>query len=65
MIGLYAHSTNLLDVLALELSHELLETVGVSVNADGGENTLDIVGGGALVTGEGKEEVSGEVLHFE
>lgn len=62
---LCARKTNLLDVLALELSHELAETLVVSVDADGGKDTLDIVGRGSLVAGEGEEEVSGEVLHFE
>lgn len=57
--------TNLLEVLALELGDELLEALGVSVNADGGEDTLDIGGRGGLVASEGEEQVSGEVLHFD
>lgn len=60
-----ASVTNLLEVLALELSDELLEALGISVNADRGENTLDIGGRGGLVASEGEEEVSGEVLHFD
>lgn len=57
--------TNLLEVLALELSDELLEALGVGVNTDGGEDLLDIGGRGGLVAGEGEEQVSGEVLHFD
>ena len=57
-------ATHLLEVLALELGDDLLETVGVSVNADGGEDTLDVGGRGGLVAGEGEEQVSGEVLNF-
>lgn len=56
--------TNVLKVLALELSDDLLEAVGVSVNADGGEDLLDVGGRGGLVASEGEEEVSCEVLHF-
>lgn len=57
--------TNLLEVLALELSNELLEALGLSVNADGGEDSLDVSNGGRLVAGKGKEHVGGDVLHFD
>jgi hypothetical protein len=55
----------LLDVLARELRDELLETLTLSVNTDGGEDGLDVLGRGLLVAGEVKEEVGCEVLHFE
>jgi len=61
----FAIETNLVDVLALELRDELLETLLIGVDTDGGEDTLDIVGGGGLVASEGDQEVSCEVLHFE
>lgn len=57
--------TNLIDVLALELREELVETALVGVNTDGGENTLDVGGGGGGVATEAEEEKSGEVLHCE
>jgi hypothetical protein len=57
--------TNLVDVLALELSNELLEALVVGVNTDGRENLLDVGGGGRLVASKGEEEVGCEVLHFE
>jgi hypothetical protein len=57
--------TNLLEVLALELSDDLVEALGVSVNADGGQNSLDVGGGGRLVAGKGEQKVGCEVLHFE
>ena len=55
----------LLDVLALELGHELVETLTLSVNTDGGEDGLDVLGRGGLVASEVEKEVSCEVLHFE
>ena len=55
----------LLEVLALELSNELLEALGVSVDTDGGENLLDIGSGGLGVAGKSQEKVGSEVLHFE
>lgn len=55
----------LLDVLAGELRDELVEALTLSVNTDGGEDGLDVLGRGGLVAGEVEEEVSGEVLHFE
>jgi hypothetical protein len=55
----------LLDVLALELRKELVETVTLGVNTDGGEDGLDVLGRGGLVAGEVEEEVGCKVLHFE
>jgi hypothetical protein len=52
------------DVLALELSEEGDETVRVSLNSDGAEDSSDVGGGWALVATEGEEEVCCEMLHF-
>ena len=57
--------TNLVDVLALELRDELVETLVIGVNTNGRENTLDISGRGGSVASEGEEEVGCHVLHFE
>lgn len=65
LIMLVFTCTDLLDVLALELTDELAETLLIGVNADGRKDVLDIGGGGRLVAGERKEEVSGHVLHFD
>jgi hypothetical protein len=56
--------TNLLEVLALELSNELVQALLIGVNANGREDRLDILSGGGGVASKGEEEVSGEVLHF-
>lgn len=61
----FSSVTNLVEALALELGDDLLETVTLSVDADGGEDGLDVGGGGSLVAGKGEEEVGSEVLHFE
>lgn len=58
-------ATHVLEVLALELRDNLLEALGVSVNADGGEDLLDVRGRGGLVASKGEEEVGCEVLHFD
>ncbi len=55
----------LVDVLALELGEEGLGALLIGLDTDGGENAADVLGGGGLVTAEGKKKVSGEVLHFE
>lgn len=55
----------LLDVLVLELRQELLETLILSIDADGLEDLLDVLSGGRGVTAKGEEHVSCEVLHFE
>lgn len=57
-------STNLVDVLALELLDELVEALRVGLNANGLENGLDIGGGWGGVATDGEEEVCCEVLHF-
>lgn len=57
--------TNLLEVLALELSDDLVEALGVGIDTDGGEDGLDVGSGGRLVAGKGEEKVSGEVLHVD
>ena len=56
---------NLVDVLALELRDELVETLVIGVNTNGRENALDISGRGGSVASEGDEEVGRQVLHFE
>ena len=55
----------LVDVLALQLSEEGLETAGVGLNADGLEDSGDVLGRGRGVASELEEEVGSEVLHFE
>lgn len=52
------------DVLALELGDEGVETLRVGLNSNGREDTGDISGGRGLVATEGEEEVCCEVLHF-
>lgn len=53
------------DVLALKLGEESLQAVIVSLNTDGGEDVLNVLGRRRVVASEAEEEVSGEVLHFE
>jgi hypothetical protein len=55
--------TDLVDVLAGELRDELVQTLGVDLSTDGGENGLDILSGGRGVAAEGEEKVGCEVLH--
>ena len=57
--------TNLLDILALKFGKELAETFLISINADGRENTLDILGRRRGITGKAEKEISCEVLHSE
>jgi hypothetical protein len=57
--------TNLLEVLALELSNELVQALLIGVNANGREDSLNVLSGGGGVASKGEEQVSGEVLHFE
>lgn len=54
----------LVDVLALELRQELVQTLGVGLDTNGLEDLLDVGGAGGGVTTQGEEKVSGEVLHF-
>lgn len=55
----------LLDVLALELGDELIETIAVGLNANGFKDFLDIRCGWRGVAGEVEEEVCCQVLHLE
>lgn len=64
-MAFYIVRTNLLDVLALELSDDLVEALRVSVDTDGGQNALDVGGGGLGVAGQSEQKVGCEVLHFE
>lgn len=60
-----ATATHLLNVLALKLRDELLQTLLVSVNANRPKDSLDVVSRGRGVAGKAEEEVSSEVLHFD
>jgi hypothetical protein len=53
----------LVDVLAVELLQQLVETLLVGLDADGAENLLDVIGGGRGVAGQAEEKVGCEVLH--
>lgn len=53
------------DVLALQLADELLDALGVGLNADRREDLLDVRGAGGILAAQGEEEVSREVLHFD
>jgi hypothetical protein len=55
----------LVDVLAFELADEGVETVVVSLDTDGAEDLLDVLGRGRRVAADGEEQVSCEMLHFE
>jgi hypothetical protein len=55
----------LVDVLALELTDELVETLAVSLNADRLEDLLDVAGGRRGVTTKAEEKVCRKVLHFD
>ena len=52
----------LLDVLARELRDELLKTVTLGVNTDGGEDGLDVLGRGLLVAREFRDELPKTVI---
>lgn len=60
-----SRSSYLVDVFAFELFEELGETVFISVDADRGQDTLDIGLGGVGVAGKAEEEVGCEVLHVD
>jgi hypothetical protein len=47
----------LVDVLALKLGEELAETLFVRVDANGAQDTLDVLGGRRGVAGQAEEEV--------
>ncbi|RUS23659.1 hypothetical protein BC938DRAFT_474820 [Jimgerdemannia flammicorona] len=55
--------TNLVDVFALQTGEQRFETLVVSLDTDGGEDLLDVLGGGVRVATEGEEQVSREMLH--
>ena len=52
------------DILALELGDQLLETVILSLNANGRENLLDISGRRGGVATDLEEEVCSEMTHL-
>lgn len=54
--------THLVDVLALELREELLQTLVVSLNADGLEDALDVLCAWAGVATEAEQEVCCEAI---
>ena len=54
----------LVDVLALELRDELVETLLVGLNTNRLKDSLDVVSGRGGVTTESEEEVCSQVLHF-
>lgn len=55
----------LVDVLAVELGDELVQTIGVGLNTNRFKDLLDVSGLGGLVAAKLEEENSCEVLHFE
>ena len=52
------------DILALELSNELLEALVVGLDTDGTEDLLDVRSRGASVAANLEEEVCSEVTHL-
>lgn len=54
----------LVDVLALELGEELLETLVISIDTDGFEEFGDVFGAGALVSTKAEEEVCCEAVEL-
>ena len=52
------------DILALELSNELLEALVVGLDTDGTEDLLDVRSRGASVAADLEEEVCSEVTHL-
>lgn len=57
-------SSYLLDVLALELSNELVKALRVGLNTNGLKDSLDVGSRGAGVATKTEEEVGRKVLHF-
>ena len=53
------------DILALELSNELLEALIVGLDTDGTEDLLDVRSGGASVAADLEEEVCSNVTHLQ
>ena len=52
------------DILALELSNELLEALVVGLDTDGTEDLLDVRSRGASVAANLEEKVCSEVTHL-
>ena len=65
MLRVICLNSYLLDVLALELGDELVETLRLGVDANGLKDGLDVRGSRGLVAAELEEEVGCEVLHFD
>jgi len=57
-------SSYLVDILVLKLRDELVESLIIRVDADRGEDALDIRGRWAGVASKAEEEICREVLHF-
>ena len=57
--------THGVDVLAAEFFDELVESLIISIDADGAEDLLDVLGGGRGVAADLEEEVSSDVAHFD
>jgi hypothetical protein len=57
--------TYLVDVLALKLGDQGVETVRVDLSTNGLKDGGDVLGGGGGVATEAEEEVSSEMLHFD
>lgn len=55
--------TYLRDVLAGQLSNDLLETLAVGLDADSGQEVGHVLSGGAGVATRDEQEVCGDVLH--
>lgn len=53
----------LLQIFTLEFLYQFLKTLFVRIDADGGEDALDVFGAGGGVAAETQEEVCCEVLH--
>lgn len=60
----FVRFTHSVDVLAIKLLEETFDTLVVAINADGGEDRLDVTSAGRGISANLAEEVSCEVLHF-
>lgn len=58
-------SSNLVDVLALELREELAEALVIGLDTDGVEDILDVAGARGGIPSKAQEKVCSKVLHFE
>ena len=61
----YRWSSYSIDILSLELREELVQAIVVAVNANGGNDLLDVSGGGVCLATDLEEEVSSNVTHLE